>query len=144
MAEYLKTIVIMLLMISGVMIGTGIFYADLAGSYGKTATDINGTANNTMIASYQKLSEQYQTMQSGQENAPASGLGSTFDLPQALVSAGSSALTTIISIPQNFINLFNVIFSMAGLPTWFGGLVFGIIFVSVLFGFMSIVLKGRV
>lgn len=137
----LRTLIISLLLISGIMIGTGVFYTGLATNYGKTVTDISNYEQTKQT--YQKIQNMYNAMPTSSEQQ-ISGFSFILTLPITILNAVVNVVLMFLAIPEQFIFLINNFLYIINAPSWFVEITKGIIFITVILAIAGLFLKGRV
>lgn len=140
----IKSLVITSILLTAIMAGTGIFWADMATSYDRTYTDLNNTAMGNLAEQYNIVSEQYETFNTTSEDVPSENTNWIFTLGQGLSNSVSTALKIFFIIPNTLINTISMIFNMIGFPAWFSSTISMLILVLVVIAIIGLIARGRV
>lgn len=138
----LRDFLFAMLIISGVVLGFGSFYTDLAVRYNVPAptTSLNSfyQINNTL-----SIANSLQNNQTGiaamLQNIPLAGSFA------AVLIAGTQVLTVMLQIPNMFLGMVTDVGAVFGLPSWFTSIIIIAITVIVIMAIIGqSVVKGRV
>ena len=148
MAE-VRSLMIALLLFSGVVVGMSIFYGDLTSStnlasYGLTAGQIANISPEDLgtLGVANEITQQTKDIEDTLKQQPT-GI-TPVDLAWGYINAGLSAITLPLNAVALFGNMINDVTGFLNLPAWVGGIVLGVISIIIVFEILSAYLKWRI
>jgi len=139
----IKTLLVTLLLISGVMIGFGTFYADVFSQYSVTSERFESL--NRSIEIYSQVEEMYGKLPQNVTEVPTDP--ATYYLvylPRSIVNSISNAVLLLTTFPTQFSMLIEGFVNAVGMPQWVISVIYGVILISIIFALIYIFLGKQV
>ena len=133
-----KTLIISILIFSGLLTGISIFVGDLFNNYNQAPEDLSSLSRMQAMADFQK------NISVGIGKSPEGGSNNIFF---EAATGIFGVLTTILTLPWMISDLVGNIITMLSvgiIPGWFGTLIFVIISIIVVLKIISLVMKGDI
>lgn len=124
---------IMILLASGIMIGTAAFQAELLGNYGVDSPDVS-YLNRT-----REIVDETETLKDTIEDFKLTGI----DVLDLFIAGVYNALKSVFTMGDIFTSLLSDIADELGLPGWFIGILVAAVFSVIIWGIISIITKWR-
>ena len=144
----IRSLLIGLLLFSGVIVGMSIFYGDLTddtnlAAYGLTAGQIANISPEDLgsMSVANEITQQTKDI----EDTFKQPIGNTpLDLAYGYINAGLNALTLPLAAVNLFSNMVADISDFLHLPAWVSGVIIGVISLIIIFEILSAYLKWRI
>ena len=141
----IEKMVVSMFILSGLMVGIGIFYAAMGNEY----SDLAPNAQTKDFRTLDYTNDLYDSLSDAQEKIDgmtaesSSDVSDVFNIVSFFTLGGAAAIKTFMTLPVIMTAFISDTVTMLGLPVWVYSMTIGLILITTIFGMIYAVLKVK-